>query len=81
MLGIETVADNTPRRPFPLELNVMQKLQNRALEKDLFLRMADMQSTPSDKVVFAPPLIITTQEIDKALNILYPLLAELKLST
>jgi adenosylmethionine-8-amino-7-oxononanoate aminotransferase len=56
----------------------MQNLQSKALDKGLFLRMADMQGTPSDRIVFAPPLIITPQEIDKALSILYPLVAELK---
>jgi putrescine aminotransferase len=78
MLGIEIVADKTTKKPFSPNLNIMQNLQNKALEKGLFLRMADMQGTPSDRIVFAPPLIVTPQEIDKALDILYPLVAELK---
>ena len=56
----------------------MQRLQDQALEKGLFLRMANIKGTPSDRVVFAPPLITTTEEVDKALDILYPLLANLK---
>jgi putrescine---pyruvate transaminase len=79
MLGIEIVANKTTKQPFSPKLNIMQKLQNQALEKGLFLRMADMAGTPSDRIVFAPPLIITTQEIDKALDILLPLVADLKL--
>ncbi|MFC1958903.1 aspartate aminotransferase family protein [Chloroflexota bacterium] len=78
MLGIEIVADKATKRPFDPKLNVMQKLQDQALEKGLFLRMADIQGTPSDRVVFAPPLVITTAEVDKALDILYPLIASLK---
>ncbi len=56
----------------------MQKLQEQALEKGMFLRMADIGGTPSGRIVFAPPLGITTQEVDKALDILYPMVADLK---
>ncbi len=78
MLGIEIVADKATKKPFDPKLDIMQKLQDRALEKGLFLRMADIKGTPSDRIVFAPPLIITTQEVDKALDILYPIVADLK---
>ncbi|MFC2005477.1 aspartate aminotransferase family protein [Chloroflexota bacterium] len=78
MLGIEIVADKATKRPFDPKLDIMQRLQDKALEKGLFLRMADIKGTPSDRIVFAPPLIITTKEVDKALDILYPLLASLK---
>ena len=78
MLGIEVVADKATKKPFDPQLNIMQKLQDRALEKGLFLRMADIGGTPSDRIVFAPPLIATTEEVDKALDILYPLVANLK---
>jgi len=78
MLGIEIVADKATKKPFDAKLNVMQKLQNQALEKGLFLRMTDIKGTPSDRIVFAPPLVITTQEVDKALDILYPIVAGLK---
>ena len=78
MLGIEIVADKATKKPFDPKLDVMQKLQDQALEKGLFLRMAGIRGTPSDRIVFAPPLIATTEEIDKALDILYPLVANLK---
>lgn len=78
MLGIEIVADKATRKPFDPKLDVMQKLQDQALEKGLFLRMAGIRGTPSDRIVFAPPLIVTTEEVDKALDILYPLVANLK---
>ncbi len=78
MLGIEIVADKATRKSFDPKLNIMQKLQDRALEKGLFVRVNDIGGTPSNRIVFAPPLVITTQEVDKALDILYPLVAELK---
>jgi putrescine aminotransferase len=78
MIGIEIVSDKATRKPFPAKLDVMQTLQDRALEKGLFLRMSDIQGTPGDRVVFAPPLIVTIEEIDKALDILYSLLVELR---
>jgi len=77
MLGIEIVADKAAKRPFNRKLNIMQRIQDRALEKGIFLRMADIFSTPSDRIVFAPPLVITTEEVDKALDILYPIVASL----
>jgi adenosylmethionine-8-amino-7-oxononanoate aminotransferase len=78
MIGIEIVADKATKKPFDPKLDVMQKLQDQALEKGLFLRMADIRGTPSDRIVFAPPLIITTQEVDKALDILHPIVAALE---
>ena len=78
MIGIEIVTDKATKKPFDPKLNVMQKLQDQALEKGLFLRMADIQGTPSDRIVFAPPLIITIQEVYKALHILYPIVAALE---
>jgi len=78
MLGMEIVADKDTRRLFDPKLNVMQKLQDQALDKGLFLRMAGISGTPSDRIVFAPPLVATTHEVDKALDILYPIVADLK---
>jgi len=78
MLGIEIVADKATRRPFDTKLNVMQTVQDRALDRGLFVRVAGIGGTPSDRIVFAPPLVITKQEVDKALDILYPIVAELE---
>jgi adenosylmethionine-8-amino-7-oxononanoate aminotransferase len=78
MLGMEIVADKATKRVFDPALNVMQKIQDRALEKGLFVRVSDIKGGPSDRVVFAPPLTVTTREVDKALDILYPLIAALR---
>ncbi len=78
MLGVEIVADKATKRPFDRKLNIMQQLQDRALEKGLYIRVSDIGSTPGDRVAFCPPLVITAEEVDKALDILYPILATLK---
>jgi len=77
MIGIEIVADKATKRPFDRELNIMQKLHERALEKGLYIRVSDIGGTPSDRVCFAPPLIITTEETDKTIDILYSVISSL----
>ena len=78
MLGIEVVADKESKATFDSSLHIMQELQQKALEKGLFIRTAEIASGPGDRICFAPPLVITEEEIDKALNILYELLVRLK---
>jgi adenosylmethionine-8-amino-7-oxononanoate aminotransferase len=78
MLGIEIVADKPTKRTFDPGLGTMQRIQDRALERGLFVRVAGIGGTPSDRVVFAPPLTVTNQEVDEALDILHPILAELR---
>jgi len=77
MLGIEIVADKATKRPFDRKLNIMQQLQARTLENGIYLRVSDIGGTPGDRIAFAPPLTITTEEVDKALDILYPIIASL----
>ena len=75
---MEIVADKSTRKTFDPSLGAMQKIQDRALELGLFVRVAGIGGTPSDRLVFAPPLTITPQEVDQALDILYPIIAELR---
>jgi len=77
MLGIEIVEDKATKKLFDPKLNIMQKIYNQALEKGLFVRVTTIGGTPSDRIIFAPPLVITTEEVDKALDILYPIVASL----
>jgi len=77
MLGIEIVADKITKQPFDPALKVMQRIQEQALEKGLFVRVAGISGTPSDRVVFAPHLTVTTEEADKALDILYGVIADI----
>jgi adenosylmethionine-8-amino-7-oxononanoate aminotransferase len=78
MLGIEIVADKGTKATFAPDLHVMQQLQEKALEKGMFIRTAEITSGPGDKICFAPPLIITKEEVDKALDILHRILSDLK---
>jgi len=78
MIGIVIVANKNTKKPFDRKLNIMQQLQEQTLAKGLYLRTADIGGTPSDRISFAPPLTVTTQEVDKALDILYPIISALK---
>lgn len=78
MLGIEIVADKDTKATFDPNLHIMQQVQKKALEKGMFIRTAEITSGPGDRVCFAPPLVITKEEVDKALDILYDILADLK---
>lgn len=78
MLGIEIVADKDTKATFDPNLHIMQQLQDKALGKGMFIRTTEITSGPGDRVCFAPPLIITKEEVDKALDILYQILADLK---
>jgi putrescine aminotransferase len=71
MLSIEIVADKATKRLFPREDRRMQKIYNRCLESGLYVLTTNIEGSPSDKISFCPPLIISTEEIDKAIDILY----------
>jgi len=77
LLSIEIVADKNTKRRFPPERNIMNSVVRRqCYEKGLFPRFYG--SMHHDRLSFSPPLIITEAEIDKALDILYPVIAGLK---
>ena len=77
MLGIEIVADKATKRPFDRKLNIMQQVHDEGLEKGLYVRVSDIGSGPADRINFCPPLIITAEEIDKMIGILYSIVANL----
>jgi len=78
MLGIEIVADRATKKPFDPRLGIMQKIQDMAKAKGLWIRVATLQGTLSDRVCFCPPLIITKKELDWAIDTLYDVLSEIK---
>jgi adenosylmethionine-8-amino-7-oxononanoate aminotransferase len=72
MLGLDIVVDKkTKAIPGPEVTNLVIR---RALEQGLYLRMV------GNKIGFSPPLVITQEEANEALDRLYPIVAELKLS-
>jgi adenosylmethionine-8-amino-7-oxononanoate aminotransferase len=71
MLGIEIVADKATRAPFPMEQGVGMKIGQEARKKGLMIRAGN-------RLAVTPPLVITKEEIDKALDILLPIVAAVK---
>jgi adenosylmethionine-8-amino-7-oxononanoate aminotransferase len=52
-------------------LAISQKIQDRALQEGLFLRVF------GNRVTLSPPLIINKEQVDKILDILKPILTDL----
>jgi L-2,4-diaminobutyrate transaminase len=76
-LSIEIVADKETKRRFPAEMNICDVIQRRCRGKGLFARALSGLSDV-DMVIVIPPLIITSEEADKELDMLYPVIAGLK---
>lgn len=76
--GIEIVADKATKRMFDPKLNVMGRIQAEALEKGLYIRTSSGLFTQGDRIPVDPPLVITKEDVDKGLDILYPILAKVK---
>lgn len=71
MLSLDIVVDKKSKA-IP---EVKDLIVHRALEQGLYLRVRGR-----NRLCFSPPLVITQEEADEALDRLYPILAELKLS-
>ena len=69
MLGLEIVADKETREKLPAE--VMGRIMTRTLEKGLITR------GKGSRVAFCPPLVITKDEADTAIDTLYDVLSNL----
>lgn len=78
MLGMEILADKSTKRAFDPTLNILPQVQKQALEAGLFLRITTTDTCPGDRICFCPPLIINKKEVDRALDILYPIVSNLK---
>jgi len=77
LLAIEIVADKETKRRFPTQKDVMRSiLMPKCHEKGLFPRF--YRNPNHDRLSVAPPLIITKEQADKALDILYTVISELK---
>lgn len=68
--GIELVKDKTSKTPFNSDLRTGYQIYKKALEKGLILRPL------GDVIYFNPPLIISPQEIDKAVSLCIKSIAE-----
>ncbi|MDP7241111.1 MAG: aspartate aminotransferase family protein, partial [Dehalococcoidia bacterium] len=70
-LGFEVVADKATKTPFDPALKVGDRLVAQARERGLMFRMF------GERLGLTPPLIITTEEVDRVVGILRPLLEAL----
>jgi len=69
MIGVELVKDKKTKAPFAPD--VIERLQTQAREEGLIIRFMPRNG----RVMISPPLIITTEEMDRLLDILVPLIA------
>ena len=71
MIGIEYVEDKKTKAISKKTVAISQQIQDRALQEGLFLRAF------GNRVTLSPPLIINKEQMDKILDILKPILADL----
>lgn len=71
MIGLELVTDKRTKATFPI--SIQNQLQQEARRRGLLIRIAR-----NCRFMIAPPLIITTQEMDRVLDILLSLITKLK---
>jgi putrescine---pyruvate transaminase len=76
-IGIEIVEDKAARKGFAPESGVMLDIFRKALAAGLLVRETDQSWSPSNRLSFAPPLIVTPAEVDRMLDILFPIVAGL----
>lgn len=74
LLSIGIVADKETNADYPKELNILGKLKKEHLDAGLLNRFYSFRP----RAYFAPPLIITKEQIDEALDLMYPIIAGLK---
>lgn len=71
MIGIEYVEDKETKSIPKNVLEISGKIQERALQEGLFMRLY------GNRVTLSPPLIIKKEQVDKILTILKPILADI----
>jgi len=77
-IGVEIVADKETRKPFDPDLNVVPNVLKRALEAGLFMRASNSRIAPGERLNFCPPLTITKEQVDRILDILHPIVADIR---
>lgn len=76
MIGMNVVANKAAKASVGLE--VMARIEKKARDNGLLIRCMNATTAPGSRVCFSPPLTITKEEADRALDILKPILAGLK---
>jgi adenosylmethionine-8-amino-7-oxononanoate aminotransferase len=70
LLGLEVVRNNVTKEDYSKESRKMFRVQERALDKGLFLRVCDLTWAPGNRFMFCPPLVSTEVEIDAMIDII-----------
>lgn len=78
--GLEVVAEQKSKTPFPLERRVTSRLIKKAFAKGLLLysAMGGIDGRAGDAVLIAPPLTISMSELDELMHILTESIQELE---
>jgi 4-aminobutyrate aminotransferase-like enzyme len=72
MAGVEFVKDKKTKEPFPVELEVAEKVMNTALDKGLIIYAGhgSVDGVMGDHILLGPPLTINRKQIDEMITIL-----------
>jgi adenosylmethionine-8-amino-7-oxononanoate aminotransferase len=72
LLGVELVRDRATKEPFPLEWQVAKKIGAATLERGLvsYPGTGTVDGAMGDHLLYAPPLTITTKQVDDLIAIL-----------
>lgn len=78
MIGFNLVKDKATKEP--VERRVTEEITSKALDKGLLMRCMNATTTTGTRIAFTPPLIISVEQADKALDILLSIISNLKAS-
>jgi len=70
LLGVEVVKDRETKEEYPPESRKMFRVQERALDKGLYVRVCDKSWAPGNRFMWCPPLVTTETEVDAMIDIL-----------
>jgi adenosylmethionine-8-amino-7-oxononanoate aminotransferase len=76
LLGLEIVKNKETKEEYPPKSMKMYRLQERALDKGLYVRICDKNWAPGNRMMFCPPIVTTEKEIDQMLDRLYDAFAD-----
>jgi adenosylmethionine-8-amino-7-oxononanoate aminotransferase len=70
LAAVELVADRATKANFPGEQKVGPRVQTEMMKRGLLTRVrAQTPGGPGDTIFFAPPLVVTTAEVDRIVSI------------
>lgn len=75
-LSMEIVANKETKHRFVSEVNIIDKIVSKSWGNGIYVRGQRVYG--ADLIFFLPPLIMTEEEADKELDMLYPVIASLK---